>query len=109
MDGRPLEDAAVEGVEARAVARAVPAALRVVEAHLAAEVRARRAEGVQRAGVVAEGGRAVTAVAGDRSLPGRDLLGGDRAGQPVADEVPGDVEVLLDELGARGQRVEAVG
>src|SRR4051812_29081815 len=101
---RALEHFAVD-VEARAVAGAVPADLRGVEAQEAAKVRAAQRHGVQRAGLVAIDTRLAQAVADDARLARRHgvgiaLLGGPDA---VADEVDGDPGVDASEAGHRAQ------
>ena len=62
------------GREARAVARAVPAALGAVEVDLAAEVRAERRDRAQRAVLGAVAGDLLAAVADDVALAGREVL-----------------------------------
>ena len=102
VDGGALQDGAV-GREARAVARAVPAALGVVEVDLAAEVRADRRDRAQRAVLVAVAGDLLAAVADDVALPGREVLESrarPRLGQAVAEEVRADLRVLREQPGA---------
>src|SRR5689334_15153658 len=91
LDGRALEHAAVD-VEARAVARAVPAALGAVPPHQAAEVRAAQRDGVQRAVLVAvDALLAGRAVALDARLAGRDAADHRRRPQAVGDEVEAEL------------------
>src|SRR3954464_15567614 len=102
MHGGPLEDGAVN-VEARAVARAVPAALGGVEVHEAAEVRAAQRDGMQSALLVAEDTLLPEAVAHHARL---SLLreSASRGQRTVSDEVRPGLGVELREVrrGAQG-------
>ena len=93
------------GVEARPVARAVPAPLGAVPAHDAAHVRAHRGHRAQRARVVARDRDPLAVHHEHAPAPARHV--GDRAPlrplQAIADEVGREVDVLLQER-ARGLR-----
>src|SRR5215203_1714355 len=102
FDGGAVEDVAVRGVEAGAVAGAVPGFLLVVEGDDAPQVGADGGALVERAGVVAVEGHFQQATAHDGTRTGGDLVGGsDFAAGQVVGVLRGDVEVLARVLAAR--------
>src|SRR5204863_7077416 len=109
VHGRPVQDVAL-GREPRTVARAVPAALRAVPVDLAAEVRAQRRHGDERAVVATVPRDLLAARIDDVALSGREVVDRPRAAlrDAVAEEPDPRLRVLLDEAPCARARREAV-